>query len=83
MDVPRNVLDCVYGSKPEDWHAHKNGGGWVYKTAHADETSYLHPTSIVYGDARVYGDAWEASPLYIQGSRHALTLCSLTQIAVG
>jgi hypothetical protein len=37
----------------------------------------------VSGNAQVYGDAWVASPLYIQGSRHALTLCSFTQIAVG
>jgi hypothetical protein len=37
----------------------------------------------VYGDARVYGYAWVVSPPYIQGTRHALTLCSLTQIAVG
>ena len=37
----------------------------------------------VSGNARVYGDAWEKSPLYIQGSRHAMTLCSRTEIAIG
>jgi len=85
--VPQNVL--VYGSNPVDWHAHKNGGGWVYKTSHVDATAYLHLTAIVYGNARVsgnarvYGDAWEFSPIYLQGSRHPLTLCSLTQIAIG
>ena len=137
MNVPQKVLDTVYGSKPEDWKQHSNGGGWVYKTATVETSAYLHPTSIVYGDAQVYGDArvygnawvygdarvygsawvygsaqvsgnawvygnarvygnaqvygsaqvygnaWVASPPYIQGSRHALTLCSLTQIAVG
>jgi hypothetical protein len=37
----------------------------------------------VYGAARVYGDAWVSSPLYIQGTRDALTTCSRTEIAVG
>ena len=35
------------------------------------------------GDAQVYGNAWVFSPLYIQGTKHALTLCSFTQIAIG
>ena len=88
MNVPKKVLYSVFGSKPEDWKQHANGGGWVYKTAKVESTVYLHQTSIVFGnaqvsgDARVFGDAWEDSPLYIQGSRHALTLCSHTQIAV-
>lgn len=46
IKVPQNVLDSVYGSKSEDWHQHSNGKGWVYKTAHVDESAYLHPTSI-------------------------------------
>ena len=29
------------------------------------------------------GDAWVKSPLYIQGSRHPLTLASFTEIAIG
>ena len=37
----------------------------------------------VYGDAWVFGDAWVASPLYIQGTKHAMTLCSFTEIAIG
>ena len=93
--VPQRVLDAVYESTAADWHQHGNGKGWVYKTAKVEELVYLHPTSIVFGnaqvcgnalvfgDARVFGDAWTTSPLYIQGSRHALTLCSHTQIAVG
>jgi len=131
MEVPPNVLDKVWDSKPADWRQHENGKGWIYKTAHVDATVYLHPTSIVYGnalvsgnaqvsgdalvsgnalvsgDARVYGDALVSgnalvsgdalvsgkalvygdaralSPLYIQGTRHAVTLCSHTQIAIG
>jgi len=31
----------------------------------------------------VSGNAWVFSPPYIQGTCHALTLCSLTQIAIG
>ena len=93
--VPQKVLDAVYGSIPEDWHQHPNGKGWVYKTARVYDTVCLHSTSIVYGNAqvsgnawvygnaRVSGDAWGISVPYIQGSRHALTLCSLTQIAIG
>ena len=95
IKVPQNVLDSVWGSTAADWHQHNNGKGWVYKTAHVDESVYLHPTSIVYGNAWVYGNArvhgdasvsgnaWVFSPLYIQGSRHAITLCSHTQIAIG
>ena len=89
MEVPQKVLDSVYGSKPADWKQHANGGGWVYKTAKVETSVYLHPTSIVsgnarvYGNAQVYGDAWVISPPYLQGSRHALTLCSLTQLAIG
>ena len=57
MTVPKKVLNSVYGSKPEDWKQHANGGGWVYKTAEVDSTVYLHPASIVYGEAQVSGDA--------------------------
>ena len=53
MNIPQNVLDCVSGSTPEDWHQHKNGGGWVYKTASVDESAYVGPKAWVYGDARV------------------------------
>ena len=83
MKVPKIVLESVSGSIAEDWHQHPNGGGWVYKTAYVEESAYLHPTSIVSGDARVYGNAWTISPLYIQGSRHAVTLSSYSAITIG
>ena len=83
VKVPQNVLDAVYGSTAADWHQHPNGRGWVYKTAKVEESAYLHPMLVVFGNARVLGYAWTQSPPYIQGSRHALTLCSHTQIAVG
>jgi len=37
----------------------------------------------VSGDARVLGDAWVKSPLYIQGTRHSLSLCSFDSLAIG
>ena len=37
----------------------------------------------VFGNARVFGNAWEQSPLYIQGSRHAVTMCSRTELQIG
>jgi len=66
--VPQNVLDTVYGSKPADWHQHKNGGGWVYKTAKVEESAYLHPTSIVYGNARVSGNAQVSGDAWVYGN---------------
>ncbi|HVI39430.1 MAG TPA: hypothetical protein VM577_02125, partial [Anaerovoracaceae bacterium] len=37
----------------------------------------------VYGDARVYGDAWEKSPLYIQGTRHAVCMYDAVHLKIG
>ena len=74
IEVPQNVLNCVYQSKPEDWHQHSNGGGWVYKNAKVEESVYLHPTSIVSGDAwvfgnaRVSGDAWVFGDAQLSGN---------------
>ena len=67
----------------------------VEESAYLHSTSVVSGNALVFGNARVYGDArvsgnarvsgdaWAQSPLYIQGSRHALTLCSHTQIAIG
>ena len=52
-------------------NARVSGNAWVYGNAW------------VSGNARVCGDAWVFSPLYIQGTRHAVTLCSHKQIAIG
>ena len=68
MNVPQNVLDTVYGSKPEDWKQHSNGGGWVYKTATVETSAYLHPTSIVSGNAWVYGDAQVSGNAWVYGN---------------
>ena len=82
-------IAMLTATKAEDWHQHSNGGGWVYKTASIKETAFIGPNAQVSGDARVYGDAqvsgntWETSPLYIKGSRHALTNCAYGKIAIG
>ena len=54
-----------------------HGDAWVYGNAQ------VYGDARVYGGAQVSGDAWVFPPPYIQGSRHALTLGSLSQIAVG
>jgi hypothetical protein len=59
------------------------GNAQVYDNAQVYGNAWVYGNARVYGNAWVYDDAWVASPPYIQGSRHALTLCSLTQIAVG
>ncbi len=43
-----------FGGKPEDWVQHPNGGGWVAKTAHVDETAYVGPGAIVAEQAKVF-----------------------------
>ena len=63
--------------KESEHHQHENGQGWIANTAKVEKTVYVGP------NARVYGNAWEQSPLYIQGSRHSLTLASYTEIAIG
>ena len=95
----KDILALFPETTKKDWKQHARGDGWVCSTAHAHESSFIEGIvcgnarvygnawvsgdAQVYGNARVSGDAWVASPPYIQGSRHALTLCSLTQIAIG
>ena len=81
--------------KPEEQHQHKNGSGWVANTATVAGTAYIGPDARVFGDAQVFGaarvfgaaqvfdNAWKTSPLYIQGSKHALTNCAYGQIIIG
>ena len=76
-----------------DWHQHKNGGGWIHKSAKVDASAFIGGSAIVwgqvygdaqvYGNARVYGDAWEKSPLFILGSRHSLTNAKKGYIQIG
>ena len=53
------------------------GNAQVYGNAH------VYGDALVYGNARVYGNAWEHSPLYAQGSKHAVTNCAFGKIAIG
>ena len=59
------------------------GDAKVYGDARVYGDAQVYGNAQVSGDAQVYGDAWENSPLYIQGSRHSLTLASYTEIAIG
>ena len=71
-------LQKIFPSATEDtWHQHLNGKGWVQNTSTVADTAYVGP------DAQVSGSAWEASPLYIQGSRHCLTHCKQGHIQIG
>jgi carbonic anhydrase/acetyltransferase-like protein (isoleucine patch superfamily) len=79
----------VYGNAQVSGDARVSGNAWVYGNAQVYGNArvygnaWVYGNAQVYGNARVYGNAWKFSIPYIQGSRHALTLCSLTQIAIG
>jgi len=61
----------VYGYAQVYGYARVSGNAWVYGNAR------------VSGDAQVYGDAWKYSPLYIQGTMHAITNCAYGKLAIG
>jgi hypothetical protein len=67
----------VYGNAQVSGTARVYGDAWVYGTARVSGDAW------VSGDARVSGDAWEQSPLYIQGTRHALTNSRYNHITIG
>ena len=77
------ILQLYPGTLAADWHQHSNGGGWVYKTAKVADTARVCGTAQVFGDARVCGNEWKHSPLYIQGTRDALTTCARDQLSIG
>jgi|SRR3990167_2167329 len=70
MFTIEQILHLHPGTVDSDWRQHPYGG-WIYKTA------------LVYGNAQVYGNAWGKSPLYIQGSRHAVTNCERGSLSIG
>ena len=63
--------------------AQVSGDAQVYGNARVSGDAQVYGNAWVSGSARVSGDAWVLSPLYIQGSRHSLTLASFTEIAIG
>ena len=73
----------VYGNARVSGDAQVYGNAQVSGNARVSGDAQVSGNARVSGDARVYGDAWESSPLYIHGTRHALTLCSHNQIAAG
>ena len=79
----------VFGNAQVCGNALVFGDARVFGGAQVSGDARVYGNAQVFGDAQVYGDAqvcggqWATPPLYIQGSRHALTLCSHTQIAVG
>ncbi len=111
MKTLKQVIELFPYTTESQWRQHSNGKGWVFKTAHVDESAYVEgivsgkawvsgkaqvsggawvsEEARVFGEARVSGkawvseEAWAKSPLYIQGTRHPLSLCSFTEIAIG
>jgi hypothetical protein len=81
MKTITEVIALFPYTNSKQWRQHENGKGWVFETAFADLTAFIE--GVVSGNARVYGNAWGSSPLYIQGTRHSMTLCSFTEIAIG
>ena len=52
-----------------DWSQHKNGGGWVHKTARIDATAYIGENAIIFsGDARVSGNAQVSGNARVYGN---------------
>ena len=86
LNEPQKIFP---GATEGTWHQHGNGGGWVQNTCTVETSVYVGPNAQVSGNARVYGnaqvsgDAWKFSPLYIQGTRHAVTVSAYGMIQVG
>lgn len=49
------VCALVPGSRPKDWRRHPNGGGWVYRDAHAELSAYVGPRAMLLDRARALG----------------------------
>lgn len=73
----------VYGGAWVSGGAQVSGNARVYGDAQVSGNAQVYGGARVSGNARVYGGAWVASPLQIQGTRHHLTTCSGTEIAIG
>ena len=73
----------VYGNAQVYGDAWISGNARVYGYAQVYGDARVSGYACVSGDARVYGYTWEQSPLYIQGTRHALTNSRKGHIAIG
>ena len=79
----------VYGNAQIYGNAIVYSDAWVFGTARVSGNAQVCGDARVYGTAQVSGDAWVSgnawpvSPLYIQGTRHALTTSSRAELAIG
>ena len=84
-----NGKGWVYKTAHVDKTVYLHPSSIVSDNARVSDNALVYGNAQVSGDARVSGnaqvsgDARALSPLYIQGTRHAVTLCSHTQIAIG
>ena len=67
----------VYGNARVYGNAQVSGNARVYGDARVSGNAQ------VSGAALVSGDVWETSPLYIQGSKHAITNSAYGKLAIG
>src|SRR5271166_1463192 len=51
----KDVLNLFPETTVKDWNRHKNGGGWVKTSAHADKSAYIE--GLVFDNAQVSGNA--------------------------
>ena len=51
------VINLHPNTKPDQWHQHGNGGGWVFETATVEISAQVSGDARVYGSAGVFGDA--------------------------
>lgn len=60
-------------------------GGLIEKEENLshDESAQVSGNAQVYENAWIYGGVWSKSPLYIQGTKHALTNCAPGYIQIG
>jgi len=61
----------------------KSIGGWVSDTVRVSGTACVSGNARVSGNACVSGNAWGKSPLYIQGTKHSLTVCKYGFLTIG
>jgi len=79
----------VFGDAQVSGDAWVFGKAWVFDNARVFGDAWVSGYAQVSGNAQVSGyaqvsgDAWETSPLYIQGTRHAITNCAYGLLAIG
>lgn len=73
----------VFGSARVFGDAFVFGGALVCGNALVRGTSRVLGKARVQGDALVCGGRWLKSPLYIEGSRHSITMCAPGSLAIG